>query len=1046
MTHLALFLLGSFQAKLNHESVAQFEYDKMRALLAYLALEAQDPQRRDALAGFLWPERPEDAARHNLRQALSNLRRLLQDNQSPTPFLHLTREAVHFPDSSQAWFDVRLFDSLLEACRHHDHLHVEACTTCVDRLQQAIDLYRGEFLEGFFLDDSSAFEEWVEKKRRHYHRQMLGALRTLAVFYERQGQYERSLALAWRELGMEAWREETHRHIMHTLALSGQRDAALAHFETCRRVLSDELGVSPSKETVALYDCIRAEETPSQRTWSVAEPSWPVSTVQPMAPRGLALPAQLTPFIGRASELAMLTKRLHDPACRLLTLVGPGGVGKTRLALELATQQASHFRDGVFVAPLVSLQSPAHLVVTLADVLQLVFYGHELPEAQLLNYLRDKQMLLVLDNFEHLVEAGSFIIQMLHAAPGLRIVVTSQERLQLQAEWIFDVDGMQIPNGHLNGATQDYDAVRLFVARASQIRAGFALTDQVKAPIVRICRQVHGIPLGIELAAAWARDFSCAEIAERIERSLDFLHTAMRDVPIRHRSLRAVFDHTWKLLTPEEQRTVRRLAVFEGTISEQAALSVTGATPAVLTALAAKSLLYSSGRERYGLHQLVRYYAQEKFNEAADEKDMVRERYASYVARFMAKQEPLLLGSQQKQALDDINAELDNVGAMWRWAIAGRRDRMIDQALESLFRFFEVRSWFVRGSELFEETVRVWSSGTPAAARSDVTLLLGRLQIRLGILLGRLSHDARARTLLESGLMIVRQANNKREMAFALTHLGQLVGAGGDLAAAIHLLDESLAVAPILGDRSCLAAALHHRGVAAHLDGDETKAQEMLRRSLKIRQEAGDMQGVASALGALGRFSADQGDFVTARQRLNESLLVSRELGNPYEMTAALDQLGLLASSSGDYAMAATFYRECLSVARQIGQRTAILLALSGLGEIACAQGEYSRASASLQAALRIGVEIQAMPRILSILVGMANLALQRGALEQVVALVTFPLHHRASSVATRTRASGLLSELTDRLPPETLRACEARSHQQGLPALVSALLAESKE
>ena len=154
------------------------------------------------------------------------------------------------------------------------------------------------------------------------------------------------------------------------------------------------------------------------------------------------------------------------------------------------------------------------------------------------------------------------------------------------------------------------------------------------------------------------------------------------------------------------------------------------------------------------------------------------------------------------------SAELDNVGAMWRWAIAGRRDRMIDQALESLFRFFEVRSWFVRGSELFEETVRVWSSGTPAAARSDVPLLLGRLQIRLGILLGRLSHNARARTLLESGLMIVRQANNKREMAFALTHLGQLVGAGGDLAAAIHLLDESLAVAPILGDRSCLAACL----------------------------------------------------------------------------------------------------------------------------------------------------------------------------------------------------------------------------------------------
>ena len=272
------------------------------------------------------------------------------------------------------------------------------------------------------------------------------ALRCRAVFYERQVQYERSLALAWRELGMEAWREEAHRHIMHTLALSGQRDAALAHFETCRQVLSDELGVSPSKETVALYERIRAEETSRQRTWSVADPLWPISAAQSLVNAGRAFPTQLTPFVGRASELTLLTERLQDPACRLLTLVGPGGVGKTRLALELATRQASHYRDGVFVASLASLQSPAHLVVALADVLQLVFYGHEPPETQLLNYLRDKQLLLILDNFEHLVEAGSFIIQMLHAAPALRMVVTSQERLQLQAEWIFDVGGMQIPH------------------------------------------------------------------------------------------------------------------------------------------------------------------------------------------------------------------------------------------------------------------------------------------------------------------------------------------------------------------------------------------------------------------------------------------------------------------------------------------------------------------------------------------------------------------------------------------------------------------------
>ena len=1044
MPHLALHLLGPFEVKLNQEPLVRFDYDKLRALLAYLALEAQAPQRRDALAGLLWPERPEDAARHSLRQALSNLRRLLQGDAHTTPLLDVTRETVQFPDSSQVWLDVRLFDSLLDACSNHDHLSLETCTTCVDRLQQAVDLYRGEFLEGFFLDDSSAFEEWMGKKRRHYDRRMLGALHALAVHYERQGQYERSLALAWRELSMEAWREEAHRHIMYTLARNGQRDAALAHFERCRQVLQDELGVAPSRDTVTLYERIRAEESSSQRPG--AGPLWPISTIPSLIQRGRAVPTQLTPFVGRAHELALLSERMREPACRLLTLVGPGGVGKTRLAIELASQQASHYRDGVFVASLSTLQSPAHLTMALADVLQLAFYGREAPETQLLNYLSDKQMLLILDNFEHLMDAGSFVIEMLHAAPELRMIVTSQARLQLQAEWIFDVGGMSIPSGHLNGSTLDSDAVRLFVARASQIRADFALTDQLKAPIVRICRLVHGIPLGIELAAAWARDFSCAEIADRIERSLDFLHTAMRDVPIRHRSLRAVFDHAWKLLTPEEQRVLRRLAVFDGTMSEAAALNVAGATPAVLTGLVAKSLLHITGRERYAMHQLIRYYAQDKFNEAVDERDMMRERYASYVARFMVKQEPLLHGAHQKQAVDDISAELDNVRAMWRWAVAGRRHKMVDQALESLFRFFEMRGWFVRGSELLEEAIQAWSSSAATAPQPDVALLVGRLQIRLGILAGHLAHYARAQTLLESGLKVARQANNKREAAFALANLGQVVGASGDLAAAVHLLDESLALAPTLGDQSCVAAALYHRGVAAHVEGDDIKAEDMLRRCLKIRQEAGDLQGVAAALVALGRLHADQGDFVTARQRLNESLLVSRELGNLHELTTALDQLGSLAVSSGDYAAAATFYRESLSVARQIGQRAVMVLALSGLGEVACAQQEFDRAHAFMQTALRLGLEIRAMPHILSILTGLANLALQRGALEQAVEWVTFPLHHRASTPATRTRAASLLSELTNRLAPETVQACEAHSHQRGLSALVAALLAEPKE
>ena len=333
MTHLSLSVLGMLQVSLDGQPVVGFESNKTRALLAYLAVEAERPHSRDELAGLLWPEQPEQAARNNLRQTLANLRHAISDQTVDPAFLLITRETVQFNSGSDTWLDAAEFGDLLDACDVHIHRRSETCKSCAQRLQQAGDLYRGDFLDGFFLNDSTAFEEWALVKRENLRRKALHALYQLADYHERLGNYERALNYALQQLVLDPWREEAHRQAMRVLAYSGQRSAALAQYVTCRRVLTEELNAEPSQETMALYEQIKAGDPCTRRKEGAEQHS--------------DLPAPATPFIGRDKELTEIARLLENPACRLVTLTGPGGIGKTRLALQIATELAAEFDGGV---------------------------------------------------------------------------------------------------------------------------------------------------------------------------------------------------------------------------------------------------------------------------------------------------------------------------------------------------------------------------------------------------------------------------------------------------------------------------------------------------------------------------------------------------------------------------------------------------------------------------------------------------------------------------------------------------------------------------
>ncbi len=652
-------LLGKPQVQLGEKPVAGFISSKAQALLFYLAVTGIS-HTRESVAALLWGDMPQAHANKNLRNVLSNLRALVGDH------LNITRYDVAFNRPAPYWLDVENFLNALGD---------DASKQDAQNLHRAVELVQGDFLEGFYAGDTLGFEEWALGKRSLLNALMVQALHTLVVKHLERQEYAAGIEYANRLLAIEPWREETHRHLMLLYARSRQRSAALAQFEICKRVLKHELAAEPLNETLALYE----------RIFSAA------------APPPHNLPPQLTPLIGRAQELAQIATHLNNPAAQLLTLVGPGGIGKTRLALHVAekaidpeTHLDAPFSDGVFLVPLADASlggedARGALFQTIADMLGVEFKGALPAQAQLLNHLREKNILLILDNFEQFVSEARALSDLLRYAPHTRVITTSRVRLNLRHEYLLEIGGLEYPvlRGLPLDAILDYSGVSLFVQCAQRTQSQFELTDENAMEVARICELVEGAPLGIELAASWLRMLSPQEIAREIEASMDFLTTAAQDAPERHRSLRAVFEYSWNLLASSEQEMFRSLAVFRGGFDRDAAAHVVGASLPALAGLVDKSLLRRSAAGRYAIHELLHLYANEKLSED-QENERVHDAHCRYFAELLTRHQAQLQSDDVASALTALGAERENVRAAWNWAVSHRRVREMNLFMECL--------------------------------------------------------------------------------------------------------------------------------------------------------------------------------------------------------------------------------------------------------------------------------------------------------------------------------------------------------------------------
>jgi len=411
------------------------------------------------------------------------------------------------------------------------------------------------------------------------------------------------------------------------------------------------------------------------------------------------------PFIGRDNEIPAVAQRLGDAMCHLLTLVGPGGIGKTRLAVEVAKMMAEtqDFADGVYFVDLQPVQDGDLLAMAMANSIGIVFSGSESPRIQLLHYLSGNNTLLILDNFEQLLDSVDLMADIVKIAPGIKLLVTSREALNIQEEWVWQVGGLDVPDQQVEIPIETFSAVRLFVERARRVQQDFSLAGQ-QSHIMHICQLVGGMPLALELAAGWTKALSCAEIVEEIQRSLNFLTTNMRNMPERHRSMQAVFDHSWRLLTDEQRAVFPKLSIFRGGFRREAAEQVAGATLEVLAGLVDKSFLRVNTAGRYSVHELMRQYGEEWLDDEA--RNEIQDRHCVYYAGFLHQRQLPLRGPQQATALDEIDDELDNVRASWEWAVEhGMRDE-IHQSMHSFFVFCHTRAQAVEGERLFEMAVK----------------------------------------------------------------------------------------------------------------------------------------------------------------------------------------------------------------------------------------------------------------------------------------------------------------------------------------------------
>jgi DNA-binding SARP family transcriptional activator/predicted ATPase/Flp pilus assembly protein TadD len=977
----ALSLFGAFEARFDGQPVTGFATDKIRALLAYLAIESGQAHRRDTLAALFWPDYPHETALRNLRQALYRLRLTLQEAAPALPdqLITQTRQTIVLNPEALTLDAAQFSQRLREA---------KTSPEPIPPLTGIIDLYRGELLKGFYISDAYAFDEWLSIQREVFQQQALDALSHLVTLHEAGGDPEATLATAKSVLALDPWHEKTHRQIMHAHLEKGNRPQAIAQYKKLKNLLRDDLGVEPASATTMLYEQIRAATT------RVIEGE--VSAVRPSQLHHFS--ASPTPLIGRKAELDYLSKTLQDPACRLLTITGPGGMGKTRLGIETARRlsgQSSRFADGLFFISLAQVENDAIFISTIAQSLGLTSPQSAEPRQELLDHLKTRRLLLLLDNFEHLLDrkgeprlpaAASFLVETLACAPDVTFLITSREPLAVRGEWVYSLGGLPYTpgSGETGRDLLDLPAPQLFIQCARRYRPSFDAPAEVHA-IGEICRLTGGLPLALEIAAAWVRGYDCQEIAHRIAQGLDFLTNPYRDAPVRQRSIRAVFTSTWEQLSSGQQAALTAMSVFRGGFTVQAAVSVAQASVLDLAILVEKSLLRRAEERHYHLHELVHQFAAEKLAESGQE-TAVQSRHAAFYLTFLGEQFPGFNGPAPQEAIALVRQTLDNIRAAWQWAVAQRQIDLVRQAVEGFAQFLVLTGGGREGEETFTNALHTLQQSVADSPQSLplLSLLASHLawfQIGLGKNQAALENITAAITLAE-------QADDVSSRAYGLSILGWELQIQSRYDEAKAALSEAVDLFRQTDNPLQTSLALIRLGSLYWRKRDFVQARAYYQQSLQIEQRLQNKRGINRAYGGIGLVYEFMEMYDEALLSLERALALDRELENRLGIIRNLGNMGSLHYKLGDYARALLCYQEAAKIEQESHHRSNLGTWFGAVGHSYRQLGNQELARQYYDQAIALHEESRDHFNLCATLLGKGELLLLRGEYAPAMALI----------------------------------------------------------
>ena len=983
MAALSLSLLGSFEAALDNKPLTQFRTKSVQALLIYLVCEAERPYQREALMELLWPGMPQTSAQANMRQTLYRLRKLIPEvkgqNGDAVPFVLTDRQTIQINPDADYFLDVATFTSSEPA--------------------QAIALYRGDFLADFYLPDSEAFEEWAAARRADYRRQVLAMMEEETAVHLQAARYDQAIQLAQRQIEIDNLRESSHRQLMEAWARNGRRREALSHYETLRQLLQAELAIEPEPETLTLIEAIRAGELSGT----------PASSAVQAIPSGNGaakprhnLPQRLTSFVGREKEMATITDLISQN--RLVMLTGVGGIGKTNLCLQVARQVLQQFPDGVWLVELAPIADPALVAKTAANTLglressdrTLIAYTRESQESEqrsilqiLLDFLQEKECLLILDNCEHVIEAAAqFVTTLLQATAGVKVLASSREALGVLGEMPFRVPSLSVPDAHQLAAVnawQQFDALSLFVERATAVSPEFQVTEDNLPSLVQICRRLDGIPLALELAAARVTVLNTAQIAARLDDRFRLLTGGSRTALPRQQTLRALIDWSWELLSEKEQMLLQRLSVFAGGMRLDAVEAVCADDDLdrydildFLSELVKKSLVLARREPgqpiRYSLLETIRQYAQERLM-MTGQGATFRQRHLDYFMTWAKRVEPELTGLEQALWLNRLENELDNMRIALNWALdtdceAGLR------LVTAVSRFWHL-SYIGEGEMWLAQLLASGSAVSPAVVAKA-------LQVQ-GLFNSNPFKHEEAHRQLEKSLAIYQTLQDEVEIVNSLRYL--TLGHGW-----LESQKELLVLLPRLrqpGYEMQLAESLLWLSYYEAQQNNYEKAQALVHESEALFREMGHLEGLADALQWSGYYGVWQGNLEFARPLLEESLSIQKQMGER-RISTGLQTLGFLYLRLGDYPQSRQYLQESLALTQHAGNMITSYWTFIMLGYVHLRSGELVEARQIFTKSVKQFYDVREQIGVVYTLEGFASLAVRHEQPERAVRLLAF--------------------------------------------------------